>query len=79
MKYFVTLITCKTGVMPELHSKREAYSSDGLKQSTDEDETKDCIFPQLNILTKHGVQVARLAKEFLIEDDIVQTYFFVAN
>ena len=77
LKYIFTLITCKTGVMPKLSSEGEANSSDGLKHLTDEDETKDDIFTHLNTLitlAKHSVQVARLAEEFLIEDDIVQTY-----
>ena len=37
LEYILTLVTCKTGVMPELSSEGEANSSDGLKHLIDKD------------------------------------------
>ena len=41
LEYILTLVTCKTGVMPELSSEGEANSSDGLKHAKDEGKPVD--------------------------------------
>jgi len=65
LKYIVTLITCKTGVMPKLAPEGEANSSDGLHT--------------LITFVEDSVQVARLAEQFVLEDDIIQRYSSLAH
>ena len=43
LKYIFTLITCKTGVVPELSSEGEANTSDWLKHIIDLDIAEDDI------------------------------------
>ena len=83
LKYIITQVTCKAGVMPELSTEGKANSSDGLKHKIDEDNALD-DFPDmfylftLITLVKHGVCVAGIAEEFVLEDDIVHGYSCLA-
>jgi len=82
LKYIVTLITCKTGVMPKLAPEGEANSSDGLKHDSDEYELLNLCNTYLHTLitfVEDRVQVARLAEQFVLEDDIIQRYSSLAH
>jgi len=60
IKYIVTLITSKTGVMPELAPEGEANSSDGLHT--------------VITFVEDSVQIARLAEEIVLENNIIKRY-----
>ena len=78
LKYISTLITCKAGVVPELPPEGEADSSDGLKHEGDEQRILQIQYQTylhtFITFVKNSVQVAGLAEQFVLEDDIIHRY-----